>query len=364
MKKVKLLISMFIIATMLNAQQNPTNNNPGPATNGTGSPAFWSRSGNTLAGGTNNIFGTAAGFNSPIYTETNGIVRTRLNGTLTTPINSVSQVVDGYFGIAPNGFFASNSPWAMLHLHGLNNQASGYQTGGWRKWMQTGAFMDENSDNMYVGLKNEVATQGPDRSDAVINWSDNATGPPFGPEALRFIFTANTGNNGNGINNNSVDGQSLNGYEFMRMVANTNSPLITNSAGYPVGHVGIGPLFVYGNTAPQNRLHMNSEDYVDNYLQITSAKATGQLDADGTKFGIYNVAGANDNPPAQQVLEAGNAFLYNQETRHLIFSTNHTTPTTASGGMFNTNERMRITSFNAPTCITGWYNLYYLYTSG
>lgn len=56
------------------AQQVPTANNPVGPPSGQGSAMYWSRSGNTIGGGTNNIFGTQ--FNSPIYTITNGLTAT------------------------------------------------------------------------------------------------------------------------------------------------------------------------------------------------------------------------------------------------------------------------------------------------
>ena len=90
--------------------------------------------------------------------------------------------------------------------------------------MQTGTFTAENSDAMYVGLKNEFATMGANRSDAVINWSDDVGGSS-GVDKLRFIFTASA--NGNGSGTNPLDGASFNGYEFMRMVS---MPGIVNSA--------------------------------------------------------------------------------------------------------------------------------------
>lgn len=54
----------------LYAQQNPTANNPLlPLFNGTNSGEFWSRAGNTLNNGTNNILGTK--WNSGIFVQTN-----------------------------------------------------------------------------------------------------------------------------------------------------------------------------------------------------------------------------------------------------------------------------------------------------
>jgi hypothetical protein len=115
----------------------------------------WSRTGNVGNGSTpinSNIFGTAAGWNSPIYTETFGIIRTRLNGNLIENVNGVNQNLDGFFGIGVNGFFANNAPISMLHLEGLNNTTPIQNGFGWRAWMRTGTFMRENSDAMYVGL--------------------------------------------------------------------------------------------------------------------------------------------------------------------------------------------------------------------
>lgn len=147
---------------------------------------------------TNNFFpGRFLGYTNngvnPLMFRTNNINRMRLNGNLITPIFGVNQNVSGYFGISPQGFFANNSPWAMLHLDGPNNTPF---LGDWRRWMRTGVYMRENSDAMYVGLKEE---HGSNRSDAVINWSDDAQpGAGGGIDKLRFIFTSSA-SNGNGI---------------------------------------------------------------------------------------------------------------------------------------------------------------------
>jgi len=269
---------------------------------------------------------------SPLDFRTNNTNRMVINGNLTTLIQGVNQNVTGYVGISPLGYFANNSPRAMLHLDGPTNVP---QFGGdWRSWMQTGMYLRENSDAMYVGLKNEFASGGVNRSDAVINWSDDPT-TNGGVDKLRFLFTS-TANSGNGDNTNPLLGSSYNGYEMMRM---QSYPAITNGAGFPVGHIGIGPLFTNA-LPPQNRLHMNSEDWVDNYLQISSQNGTGQTGNDGVKLGVLN---SNNN-----VATSGNALLYNQENRHLLFSTNNITPS----GIFApylTNERMRITNYSAPT---------------
>jgi hypothetical protein len=149
--KINIFLLVLLWSNMLLSQTQPTGTpisvpqNSNPQNN-----QAWFRGGNLPGGtgGSNNIFGT--NWNSPIYTVTNGTVRTRLNGALAANINGVNQNVTGFFGIGLNGYFANNSPMAMLHLEGPNN-TPGYTGNGWRRWMQTGTFMRENSDAMYVG---------------------------------------------------------------------------------------------------------------------------------------------------------------------------------------------------------------------
>lgn len=81
-------IACAIIIALLSkdtcAQQLPTNTSPAlPALNGTNASNFWSRAGNSGTGvnNSNNLFGTALNFNSPIYTITNGALRMKLNAT-------------------------------------------------------------------------------------------------------------------------------------------------------------------------------------------------------------------------------------------------------------------------------------------
>lgn len=170
-------ITLVLINCNLFAQQPST----GWGVNGTGitSGTYWARGGNNILSTSNNIFGTV--WNSPIYTITDNMVRSRLNGTQNTLINGVVQNVDGYFGIGRNNFFDTNSPWSMLHLEGTNSSPGSL---GWRSWMNTGVFMKENTDNMYLGVK--LITN--DVSYAVINWGDNNAG--IGAvDMLSFNFT-------------------------------------------------------------------------------------------------------------------------------------------------------------------------------
>ncbi len=317
MKKI-FFILFIALALYSNAQLLPIGqNNPTVNQN-------WSRTGNNGFGSTpnnSNIFGTSLYFNSPIYTETFGIIRTRLNGTLTTPINGVNQNVSGYFGIGPNGYFGTHSPWSMLHLEGPDNSGGGGGTAGWRQWMQTGAFMLENSDAMYIGMQPQGGLT--NRSDAIINWSDDATGI-LGPDRLKIVFTGIAP--GNGIGNNPTDYNSLNGYEYMEFAA---SPLQNNNFGRPVGNVGIGPVFT-SIALPQSRLHINSEDDLETWFQITNQTGTGQTANDGFRVGI---------------LSNGVVNLRQQENLPMVFYTDFGNVTSGGGADW---ERMRITHIGAP----------------
>jgi hypothetical protein len=163
-------------------------------------------------GGTNgNAFpgSTFIGYNasnttSPLLFKTNALTRMRLNGAnVATGTNPISQ---GYLGISPRPINPgvtwfdtgnpdpNNTPLSMVHLYGPNNTTFGVG-GGWRSWMQTGLFINEHSDNMYVGMKPNLAPGIVNQSDAVIAWGDDPIGSngPNGPlpgDMLRFIFTA------------------------------------------------------------------------------------------------------------------------------------------------------------------------------
>jgi hypothetical protein len=108
----------------------------------------WRKGGNnSLPAGSQPTIGTDATWNAPLNFVTNGVQRTRLNGSLVTNLNGVtSHDVSGYFGIAPNGYFATNTPWSMLHLDGDNNTP--YSGNGWRKWMKTGVYMGTSKNSL------------------------------------------------------------------------------------------------------------------------------------------------------------------------------------------------------------------------
>jgi hypothetical protein len=334
MKKHILLWGVILSGVNAFTQQNPTINLPGGAASGRSDERFWSRAGNTQINGANNIFGTL--WNSPIYTQTAGITRTRLSGNL-PGVNALGAIVDltGHFGIGLNGYFntPANAPLTMLHLEGTNNTPFGNHFGGqYRTWMRVGTFMRENSDAMYVGLKSEGAFN---RSDAIINWSDDGT-----VDKLRFLFTTTQLNLPGAVNPLRTD--SRDGYEFMRMT--TSGP--QNQEGVNVGHIGIGPLFTDVAT-PQNRLHMNAESGLATFLQISNVAGgglpgTGQTGTDGLKFGVQNFTAFAGNRQY--------GYLQWQENTPFIVQTDWDG---VSGGVAG-GERMRITSRGALTNTEGF----------
>ncbi|MBI3240325.1 MAG: hypothetical protein HYZ43_16020, partial [Flavobacteriia bacterium] len=102
MKKYNLLLGIILSGVSAFAQQVPTTTDPAGAPSGRNSDQFWSRAGNTNVNGTNNTFGTL--WNSPIYTQTNGVTRTTLMGL--NPSGSIT----GAFGIG------TSLPQAQLHI--------------------------------------------------------------------------------------------------------------------------------------------------------------------------------------------------------------------------------------------------------
>lgn len=77
---------------------------------------------------------------------------------------------------------------------------------------------------------------------------------------------------GNGNNTSRIDGSSKFGYEFMQFIPSNNQ---VNSSNLPTGFVGIGPVFTSIQTdRPQSRLHINSEDNLETWLQISSQTGT------------------------------------------------------------------------------------------
>jgi hypothetical protein len=215
---------------------------------GTSNPGInWHRGGNTIGAGAN-IFGTATGFNSPIFTITNGVNRTRLNGTVGYPVNGFAGIRDGFFllgqddNVAGGTLYgtAARGAFSLLHLNG-NNSTGFAQELGYRPWMQTGITLTENNDRAYFGYRSILG----EANDLVLNWSDNAFGPSPGPDNLVFNFTTSVGPALPSGNTADLFGDDLDGREIMRLTG--------------FGNVGIGPRF--NNTfQPTSTLHQHQEN--------------------------------------------------------------------------------------------------------
>lgn len=114
-----------------------------------------------------------------------------------------------------------------------------------------------------------------------------------------------------------------------------------------IGRIGIGPRFDNDNQ-PKSTLHQHQENFSDTWYQVTNQAMTAPGNQTGpTAINATNGLriGINGNE-SQQV--NGNALIYNQENRHLLFSTGENTDASDIGNG-NTLERMRITSIFAPT---------------
>jgi len=185
--KILLLSITTVIHFCANAQQ-PANGPTAANTTNTSTKAdlAWRMGGNSwaLADPINrrNIFGFGYG-NSPIYTQTDGVMRSKLNGTFigTTQysINGFGGLqgvnTTGYFllgvdyGTGANSFYNSRGAFSLMHLNGNSNGSTFVQDGGYRPWMKTGITFTDNQDRAYVGYRANAL----DVSDFVINWSDH-----------------------------------------------------------------------------------------------------------------------------------------------------------------------------------------------
>jgi hypothetical protein len=146
--------------------------------------------------GLNRFLGwNASNGTNPLLFKTNNITRMRLNGA------NLPQISQGYLGISPRPlpflapltWFDNNSPLSMVHLYGTNNVQNFGVGGVWRSWMQSGIFINENSDAMYVGMKPNTNSAIFNQSDAVIAWGDDPAA--LGGDVLRYIFSGVLGSN-------------------------------------------------------------------------------------------------------------------------------------------------------------------------
>jgi hypothetical protein len=334
------------------AQQNPT----GPTIPANTPPLLlpvrnavenaWYRGGNFSggAGGAKNIFGTM--WNSGIFVQTDGTHRMHIThkgaGPLQPYATSLVNPLPGTrltrIGISRDGANPILNPLSLMHV-GYDSPFPFGTVAGFRSWQDIGTTYMASSDNFYVGLRQKAvidptgrtsaALVNPnDAQDAVLSWGDNYSGNGPAPDNnLTFIFHAP-------LNPANKYAGSEYGREVMRMNGD--------------GNVGIGPVFadIY---QPKSTLHQHQQDALSSWMQITNqymtqaaAVQTGPTAINATNGLRFGILGNN------QKIKNGNAYVYNQEERHLIFSTNHVNPTDAQ----TTNERMRITNVSAPTNLT------------
>lgn len=250
---------------------------------------------------------TTNGLN-PLQIRTNNLMRITVNGNLN--YNGAYFPAPGFFGWLtanyptytlgagnkPSGFIGINTdkPQSRLHISGVTTVGPGT---GWRPWMQNGVFMNERSNNMYVGMYHLPTASS---EDAVMNWGDDGAGTG---NRLRVIFTPTTG---------ILPGTQplhVKDQEMMSFWVNRN--------------VGIGD-FINFTTGPQSHLHLHNAFADNDYLQITST-TSGAAGTDGLRLGI---TGTNNE-----------AHIRQQENSHIRLFTNAATAL---------NERMRITQIGAP----------------
>jgi hypothetical protein len=326
MKQTFILLLTFLNVGVFFSQQNPTNTSPGGLIpSGQTSNQFWSRAGNTLAFGTNNIFGTR--WNSGIYTMTNGQYRMQLNGSVNYPVNGFTGVRDGYLLLGQqmlNNYSSVNGAYSQLHLNGANSTINFMPSLGYRPWMQTGVTFTDNSDLAYVGLRKVGPAIG--LTELIMAWSNDGVGAN-GPDDMAFRFL-----NGNGANidNNLLIENDLDGLHVARFTDK--------------GLMGLGNTFGVGSSIyvrPQSLLHMSYSNNYDIWSQYSNrgTNATGEAITDGLRIGILGSTALGVN---------GTAAMYNQELRPILISTNanSTTINPATGA---TGERLRITSVATPT---------------
>ena len=342
MRKTLVLAFIFIGGMETYAQLQPTGSCLStPSLSGAGSSRAWLRGGNQAAGpgGNDNRFGTC--YNSPIYTITNDAYRMKLNGNVSYNINGFTQTRNGYLLLGQPGsntigplyqspLSPNNGAFSLFHLNGPGTFV---QTGGFRDWMQTGITYTSNNDLSYIGHRQVGAL---DRTETVIAWSDNASGPA-GKDVMSFRFTAGAGSIASETANiPDLNGVDNDGREIIRMMG--------------TGNVGIGPRFNQ-QIDPQSNLHQHQENAASSWHQISNQflgsggsvnnGPTGILASDGLRLGIFGSTNA---------LQNGIGMLYNQELQPLLLSTNaNTTTTTATA----TRERVRIMSYNTPTALGG-----------
>ena len=338
MLKQTLTCSFLFLGSYLFSQQGPTGTQQG-----NGNYNDWYRGGNNGTAASPNIFGSGPNWNTPLYTETYGTIRMKLNGSLAYAVNGFAGVRSGYLllgnNIAPNNNLFNNGnfgAFSMLHLAG--GDGSVVQEFGYRPWMKTGITFTDNVDLSYIGLRQ--VGPGNDVTETTITWSDNTNATSPGPDDMVFRFTSGTAATGNVINNDVNVLNDLDGLHIARFTA--------------LGLFGLGNTFginvgttIYSR--PQSLLHISYDWRAGNtnakygFEQITYRHAgsiigSGETENDGLRFGIDNDILTVAGSPLMH------AYLRWQENSAFIVQTDWDN---SAGGIEN-GERMRVTTIGAP----------------
>ncbi len=284
--------------------------------------------------------------NQPISIFTGGTgaanLRMRINPNNAIEPNTLANIA-GFVGIGP-----STNLFSRLTISDVAGSAN---PGCYRTWMRTGVFSHQGSDAMYVGLKQFNGLG--NRFDAAIAWGDDPT-TNLGIDKLRFIFLSPPIG---GSNTNPRSTESTNGYEYMLM---TPFPTILNSTNSQIGHVGIGPVFNEDNL-PQNRLHINAEDNLAVFTQISNELGTGQGANDGLRIG-YPTTSANNLEAQINQRENDRLSLYSfngERIRIMQIGALNNGVTFNPGGLANNLTRIGI-SHNPTTPVTRPLSLLHL----
>lgn len=256
----------------------------------------WQKGGNGIAGGAQTTIGTNASWNAPFQLMTNGNIRMHINPNGTV-YPGTTIPTGGYIGIGAD----PTDVRSRLTITGTNNTPP-FAGAGYRAWMRTGIFNLENSDNLYIGLKEE----GLNRSDAVLAFGDDNAGLPAPLNNFRILFTG---------------------------AGTPTSPHLEIARYTAGGNIGFGPVFGDIPTqVPMSLLHLNQSLNNQTFLQITNQSGTGQLENDGLRLGIANIG------------FLAHGFLRWQENTPFIFQTDwDNTP----GGIAQ-GERLRIATVSSP----------------
>lgn len=309
----------------------------------------WQKGGNNIAGSSNSNIGTAATWNAPFRSITNGILRSKFNQTISYPVNGNNATRDGYFLLSPLGngglsnstgliFDDNRGAFSILHLNGRGI----VQEFGARPWWQTGITLTDNSDAAYIGLR-QIGT-GIDVTEMVINWTDNTAGGDFGPDDMVFRFTSAGFGNTTVNNTDYRTSEDLDGLHVARFTAG--------------GFMGLGNTFGVNPPSagtnysrPQSLLHMSYDHQVGagnepfGFMQVTYRRplgngidiiGQGEAATDGLRLGIDNDVFNTGGAPYL------NGYLRWQENSSFIIQTED-----GGGPSIQASERMRLTSIGA-----------------